>query len=216
MALLAQFDDIPIHELHKADGYQIRASAIRNSGMGNNFPSLYPGQPAMAHDNMQQPANNPYGNDGLNLQQNKTAEVIPEEKDEGPSEYHTGNEPPMTSQDYLPEEVENLTLLEQVNHSKWKVRMHAFKKINQLFENYDGKSKDGQGEMYGDINDPLAQRHESPFETYGYILQEIIKDTNLTAQYEGLTCLYSFVKYGTEKDVKSVTFNNLEFLLDKI
>ena len=24
MALLAQFDDIPIHQLHKADGYQIR------------------------------------------------------------------------------------------------------------------------------------------------------------------------------------------------
>ena len=30
-ALLAQFDDIPIHKLHKADGYQVR-------NMGDEFP----------------------------------------------------------------------------------------------------------------------------------------------------------------------------------
>lgn len=42
----------------------------------------------------------------------------------------------------------------------------------------------------------------------------MIKDNNLTARYEGLNCLYSFVKYGT--DVRSVSNTCLAFLLDKV
>jgi len=60
--------------------------------------------------------------------------------------------------------------------------------------------------MYGDP--------ENPFDTYGPILEQMIKDSNLTAQYEGLNCLYSFVKYG--QDIKSVTFSCHSYLLDKI
>lgn len=60
--------------------------------------------------------------------------------------------------------------------------------------------------MYGDP--------ENPFETYGPIIQEMIKDSNLTARYEGLNCLYSFIKYGIE--IRSVSNTLLAFLLDKI
>lgn len=60
--------------------------------------------------------------------------------------------------------------------------------------------------MYGDP--------ENPFDVYGPILEQMIKDTNLTAQYEGLNCLYSYVKHS--KDIKSVTFACHSYLLDKI
>lgn len=60
--------------------------------------------------------------------------------------------------------------------------------------------------MYGDP--------ENPFDTYGPIIGEMIKDNNLTAQYEGLNCLLSFVKLGV--DIKSVTFTCCPYLLDKI
>ena len=42
----------------------------------------------------------------------------------------------------------------------------------------------------------------------------MIKDNNLTAQYEGLNCLLTFVKLG--KDIKSVTFSCHSYLLDKV
>jgi hypothetical protein len=42
--------------------------------------------------------------------------------------------------------------------------------------------------MYGD---PM-----NPFDQYGAIIGEIIKDSNLTAQYEGLNCLFTYVKLG--------------------
>lgn len=60
--------------------------------------------------------------------------------------------------------------------------------------------------MYGDP--------ENPFELYGPIIQEMIKDNNLTARYEGLNCLFSFVKYG--QDIKTVSNTCLQFVLDKI
>ena len=60
--------------------------------------------------------------------------------------------------------------------------------------------------MYGDPDDP--------FDQYGNILEQMIKDQNLTAQYEGLSCLLSYVKLGS--DIKSVTFSCHQTLLDKI
>ena len=73
---------------------------------------------------------------------------------------------------------------------------------------YDWGSKKTQkeDEMYGDP--------ENPFDTYGSIMEQMIKDNNLTAQYEGLCCLYSFIKHG--QDTKSVTFACHSYLLDKI
>ena len=63
-----------------------------------------------------------------------------------------------------------------------------------------------EDEMYGDP--------ENPFDQYGPIIGEMIKDTNLTAQYEGLNCLYAYIKFG--QDVKSVTFTCCPYILDKI
>ena len=92
--MLANFDDIPIHQLHKADGYQIRNIDDDDSTRGT----------------AQQPVSNPYPNDGFD----KTAE----------------------------EDLGNLSLRDQVFHSKWKIRMNAFKQINQEFVNYRGRSGD--------------------------------------------------------------------------
>ena len=60
--------------------------------------------------------------------------------------------------------------------------------------------------MYGDP--------ENPFDQFGPIIGEMIKDNNLTAQYEGLSCLFTYVKLG--QDIKSVTFTCTPYLLDKI
>ena len=54
----------------------------------------------------------------------------------------------------------------------------------------------------------------NPFDNYGPIIEQMIKDNNLTAQYEGLNCLLTFVKLG--KDIKSVTFSCHSYLLDKV
>lgn len=62
--------------------------------------------------------------------------------------------------------------------------------------------------MYGDP--------DNPFEQYGPILQEMIKDNNLTARYEGLNCLYSYIKYGQDAHTKSLSFACHAYLLDKI
>ena len=53
--------------------------------------------------------------------------------------------------------------------------MNAFKNINQQFISYKGPSRElvKEDEMYGDP--------ESPFDTYGPILEQMIKDSNLTA-----------------------------------
>ena len=45
-----------------------------------------------------------------------------------------------------------------------------------------------EDEMYGDP--------DNPFDQYGPLIGEMIKDSNLTAQYEGLNCLFSFIKVG--------------------
>ena len=42
--------------------------------------------------------------------------------------------------------------------------------------------------MYGDPS--------NPFELYGSLIENMIKDSNLTAQLEGLNCLHSYVKLG--------------------
>jgi hypothetical protein len=60
--------------------------------------------------------------------------------------------------------------------------------------------------MYGSL--------ENPFDIYGPIMEQMIKDNNLTAQSEGLNCLLTFIKLG--KDIKSVTFSCHSYLLDKI
>ena len=60
--------------------------------------------------------------------------------------------------------------------------------------------------MYGDP--------DNPFDQYGPLLENMIKDSNLTAQYEGLTCFYSYVKLS--KDIKSVVFFAAPYLIDKI
>jgi hypothetical protein len=134
--LLAHFDDIPIHQLHKADGYQIR-----------NIEEEYPA-------------------------------------------------PKMGSS--LPEDASSLPLRDQAFHSQWKVRMQAYKGIAQEFLQFQAgaRQRSREEEMYGDP--------ESPFSVYAPLMEQIIKDSNLIAQFEGLSCLLTFVQLS--EDIKSVTF----------
>lgn len=92
-------------------------------------------------------------------------------------------------------------------HNKWTVRQKAYNEINKLFNNYNyDQETTKEDEMYGNA--------ENPFDVYGPIIENMIKDTNLTSQYEGLTCLLSYARLG--KDIKSVTFACHSYLLDKI
>lgn len=101
-----------------------------------------------------------------------------------------------------------MTIRDQVFSTKWKVRMNAYKAINRLFIDYEGPNRElkREDDMYGDP--------ENPFDQYGPIIEEMIKDQNLTAQYEGLNCLYSFVKCG--QDIKQVTHTCTTYILDKV
>ena len=101
----------------------------------------------------------------------------------------------------------NGSLKDDVFSSKWQVRRNAFKKINQLFVKFDPNVEmTKEDEMYGSL--------ENPFDNYGSVIEQMIKDNNLTAQFEGLNCLLTFVKLS--KDIKSVTFSCNSYLLDKV
>jgi hypothetical protein len=54
----------------------------------------------------------------------------------------------------------------------------------------------------------------SPFDLYQASLEKIISDSNLAAQFEGLNCLYAFVKFAP--DIKQVIFLVQGILLEKI
>ena len=71
--------------------------------------------------------------------------------------------------DSADDESASLSLKDQVFHAKWKVRMLAFKKINQLFMSYkQSKPIVKEDLLYGDP--------ENPFDTYGSVLEQMIKD----------------------------------------
>ena len=90
-------------------------------------------------------------------------------------------------------------------HSNWRVRLEAYKEINQLFYTDYAKQENGEG------NEPDAM---ASFEIYGPLLQEMIQDTNLVGSYEALVCLHSFVKYSTS--IKAVSFATHNQLLEKL
>lgn len=52
------------------------------------------------------------------------------------------------------------------------------------------------------------------FDQYGPMLQELIKDTNLTIAAEALQALHSYVKFAA--DIRSVSFSCHVYLLEKV
>lgn len=106
-------------------------------------------------------------------------------------------------------------MFQRLEQPKWKARMKAYKEVNELF--YHQYSKDCQRADFGD--NPLNADEEdegkpNAFDLYGPLLQKIIGDSNLIAQYEGLSCLHTYVRYAPE--IKSVVFMVHGILLDKI
>ena len=95
-------------------------------------------------------------------------------------------------------EPSNLSLKDQVFSKNWKVRSTAFKEINNLMVNYNPAHRENATKedlMYGDL--------ESPFDSYGILIDQMIKDSNLTAQFDGYTCLLTYVRH-CPGDIKSV------------
>lgn len=52
------------------------------------------------------------------------------------------------------------------------------------------------------------------FDQFGPLLQEMIKDQNLTNAFEALQCLHSYVRFAS--DIKAVTHATHNFLLEKV
>lgn len=61
--------------------------------------------------------------------------------------------------------------------------------------------------MYGDNN--------NPFDVYGPIIDQMIKDSNLTAQYDGLCCLLNYVRLN-QNEIRSVVQTCCSLMLDKL
>lgn len=99
--------------------------------------------------------------------------------------------------------------MERIEHPKWKVRLNAYKEINSLFYNEYSK-----GCVDYEKNESDKEESSKPFEIYGPVLHKIIVDSNLIAQYEGLNCLFSYVKFCN--DIKSIIFQVHSILLEKI
>lgn len=99
----------------------------------------------------------------------------------------------------------HLPLGERVIHANWRVRLEAYKEINQLF--YADHEKYESGER----TEPDVM---VSFDIYGPLLQEMVQDTNLVGAYEALVCLLSFVKFATS--IKSVSFATHNQLLEKL
>ena len=61
--------------------------------------------------------------------------------------------------------------------------------------------------MYGD--------NDNPFDVYGPLIDHMIKDSNLTAQFDGLNCLLTYVRLN-QGDIKSVVQTCCSLMLDKL
>lgn len=107
----------------------------------------------------------------------------------------------------------NLSIIQRIEHAQWKVRVKAYKEVSEQF--YIQYSKDCQNKNFD--SNPLNGSEEeevNAFDQFTPFLQKIISDSNLVAQYEGLNCLYTFVRYS--QDIKQVTFMVHVILLEKI
>ena len=113
------------------------------------------------------------------------------------------------------DEITSLSIFQRIEHPQWKIRVKAYKDISeQLFFQY---SKDCQNKNFDQnpLNGSEEEEQEvNPFDQYAPFLQKIISDSNLVAQYEGLNCLYTFIRYAP--DIKQVTFMVHVILLEKI
>ena len=94
--------------------------------------------------------------------------------------------------------------------------MKAYKEINVLL--YNQYSIDCQKVDFkqNPLNADEDEHHSrvNSFDQFWPILQKIISDSNLIAQYEGLNCLYAYVRFAP--DIKQVIFTVNGILLEKI
>ena len=104
----------------------------------------------------------------------------------------------------------NMSLKDQCFDKNWKVRSRAFKEINQLMLDYNPAERENQTK-----EDLLYGEFDNPFDTYGTIIDAMIKDSNLIAQYDGYTCLLTYVRLN-QSEIKSVVSTTCSLMLDKL
>lgn len=93
--------------------------------------------------------------------------------------------------------------------------MRAYKDISELFYNEYSKECQKLNFQQNPLNGEEEEESSvNPFDQYAPVLQKIITDSNLVAQYEGLNCIYAFVRFTA--DIKQVIFMVHGILLEKV
>ena len=102
-------------------------------------------------------------------------------------------------------------LYERTQHSKWNIRLAAYKEINTLFYTDYAQYEESKGAAATAPNGDAELM--ASFDLYGPLLEKMIKDSNSVAAYEGLQVMHTFVKFAL--DVKAVTFASHNYILEK-
>ena len=82
--------------------------------------------------------------------------------------------------------------------------MNAYKEITELFYNeYTKEVQRKKDKINVKVENDNCEIVNS-FDLFGPKMQMIISDQNLIAQYEGLQCLYAYIKFAP--DIKEIIF----------
>lgn len=92
-----------------------------------------------------------------------------------------------TDQDEIDEEERGLSLQDKLAHKKWQIRKKAYNFLALMFQ------KVAQGDKFWDRDSDGREFEYNPLEKYEDWVSQGIRDSNLTAQGEGLNTLYVFL-----------------------
>ena len=103
-------------------------------------------------------------------------------------------------------------LAERAQNPSWKIRIAAYKEINNLFYSDYAQFELSKGTPeYGAAGNVDLLYN---FEQYGPLLDKIIRDSNMNAALEGLQVMLTYMKHAA--DIKAVTFASHNYLLEKV
>jgi hypothetical protein len=106
------------------------------------------------------------------------------------------------------QELLDIDIRDKLVHKKWQIRKIAYEEIAQMFEGA------ANGEVYQEYAPNNDVVEFNPLERYQEWLIRMIRDSNLSAQQEGLKTLFVYLK--SSPDIRSAMLSTLPDLLDKI
>ena len=122
-----------------------------------------------------------------------------------------------------PEQIEEIEiqtpLTQRITHSIWQIRRNAYRQIAHLFQTFQQPqnvpSPIDRNRNYGILNS-ISQitQSVSPFQLYHPWLNNIISDSNLIAQFEGLSTLLSYLQ--NTPSLPNNTLSLVSMLLEKV